>query len=407
MADGINALDVIGGIGGGLSGVSSIAQTLGSLFSSKDGDVNSVYEKQKMLMDSNNKFQREENQKSRDFTSSMYDKQWSDLTSWNDYKNVVSRAMDAGISPSSIFQSGSPAQLGGISPASVGHTATPSPSYGDIVNPVNRQAETFHSISSGLQALGNLNKLGMESSTIRPLMSANIKNMLSSAGLNDIRSKSEDFELGLRQIYGKKLYDSELGLNFAKAINLYSSSYLNAEQGKTQESVRELNLANRLLKDAQRDSTDKQIEMYDMQLSWYPKEMQARINNLNTESQKNVAQAQEASASAEQTQLFNKIYGDKRYQHSMISQAVTAGQQAIDANKMTKQQVQHMNYMIEQAAYATSMQEFTYWSNQVNGFVNTLGQAASQFYGAGALRELIKLRQLQGQPPTQVRGFGQ
>ena len=39
------------------------------------------------------------------------------------------------------------------------------------------------------------------------------------------------------------------------------------------------------------------------------------------------------------------------------------------------------------------MQEFTIGVIQVNGFVNTLGQAASQFYGAGALRELIKLRQ--------------
>lgn len=399
--------DVLGGIGSGLAGVSSISQTLGNMFSSRDGDVNSVYEKQKMLMDQNNKFQSEENQKSRDFTSEMYKKQWSDLTSWNDYKNVVSRALAAGISPSAIFSSGAPSQLGGVSPASVGHSASPSPSYGDIVNPVNRQAESFHSISSGLKSLVDLAKTGVETQQIGSLMKAQIQNQLSEAGFNDIRSKSADFELGLRQIYGKKLYDSELGKNAAQMVNAYAQAYLSAEEGNTQESVRELNKAERLYKDMLRGSTDKQIEMMNLQMQWYPKEMRARINNLNTESYKNAAQASEASASAEQTRLFNRIYSDKRYQHSIISQAVTAGQQAIDANKMTKQQVQHMNYMIEQAAYANDMKEFTYWSNQINGFVGTLGQAASQFYGAGALRELIKLRQLQGQPPTRVRGFGQ
>lgn len=405
------ALDVgslLSSAGGLLNGVAGVSNVFGNLFGGDDyyQQAQDAFMKQKQLMKENNEYQSAENEKSRQFTKDMYNKQWYDVTSWNDFSSIVQRAQNAGVSPSAIFGNGAPSVLGGVSPASVGHSASPSPSYADIVNPVNRQAETFHSVASGLQALGNLTKMGVEISTIRPLMSANIKNMLSSAGLNDIRAKSEDFELGLRQIYGKKLYDSELGLNFAKAIDLYSSAYLNAEQGKTQESVRELNLANRLLKDAQRDSTDRQIQMYDLQLSWYPKEMQAKINNLNSESQKNVAQASEANASADQIRLFNKIYSDKRYQHSIISQAVTAGQQAIDANKMTKQQVQHMNYLIEQAAYANDMKEFSYWSNQVNGFVNTLGQAASQFYGAGALRELIKLRQLQGQPSTLESGKG-
>lgn len=296
MAD---VFDILGGIGSGLAGVSSISQTLGNLFSSSDGDINSVYEKQKMLMDQNNKFQSDENQKSRDFTSEMYKKQWSDLTSWNDYKNIVSRALDAGISPSAIFSSGAPSMLGGVSPATVGHSASPSPSYGDIVNPVNRQAESFHSISSGLKSLTDLAKTGVETQQIGSLMKAQIKNQLSEAGFNDIRTKSADFELGLRQIYGKKLYDSELGKNAAQMVNAYAQAYLFAEEGNTQESVRELNKAERLYKDMLRDSTDKQIQMMDLQMQWYPKEMRARIENLNSSTEENRASAQEHRANAE------------------------------------------------------------------------------------------------------------
>lgn len=393
----MNVLEGIGALGQGLSGVSSIAQGLGSLTSSGN-DLNGIYEKQRMLMQQNNEFQEKENQKSRDFTSQMYKQQWSDVSSWNDYSSQVQRAIKAGISPSALFGSGAPASLGGISPATVGHSASPSPSYGDIVNPVNRNAEAFHSISSGLKSLSDLAKTGVELPQVKALMSAQIANQLSEAGYNDIRSKTADFELGLRKIYGSKLYESELGKNASEMVNKYAQAYLYAEEGKTQESVRELNAAERLYKDVLRDSTSKQVEYMNLQMAWYPREMRAKINNLN-------AQSDESTANAEQMKLFNKIYGDKRFQHSMISQAVSAGQQAIEQNKLTKSQAEHMNYMVQQAAYATDMQEFKFWSDQVQSYLGSIGEAASAFYGAGALRELVKLRQIQQSPRIPVQGF--
>lgn len=398
----MSAFEVLGNVGGALSGASSFFGSLNQLLNLDDyyRQSQDAFNKQRQLMSENNQFQSIENQKSRDYQSVMYEKQFSDLVNYNSYASMVQRAKDAGISPAALFQNGAPSMLGGISPVSAGHSASPSPSYEGIVNPVNRQAESFHSISSGLKALGDLAKTGMETSQLVPLMSAQIKNQLSQSGLNDIRSMSEDFELGLRQIYGKKLYDSELGKNYSQMINAYNQAYLFAEEGKTQDSVRQLNLADRLYKDSLRLSTDKQVEFMGLQMSWYPKQMRAQIENL-------LSSASESSANADQTRLFNKIYSDKRFQHSIISQAVTAGQQAIDSNKMTKQQVQHLNYMIEQAAYANEMKEFSYWSSQIQSYMSSLGQAASAFYGAGALRELIKLRQIQSVPPTTVRGFGQ
>ena len=228
MAEPVSISGILGSAGGVLSGISSIGSSLSQLFGGDDyyRQAQDAYNKQKDLMKFNNEFQSAENVKSRDFTKEMYAKQWQDYQDWNDYSSMVRRAVDAGVSPSALFGSGAPAQFGGLSPASVGHSASPSPSYEGIVNPINRQAETFHSISSGLSALANATKTGVETSKLVPLMNAQIANQLSEAGFNDIRSKSADFELGLRQIYGKKLYDSELGLNFAKAVDLYSQSFL-------------------------------------------------------------------------------------------------------------------------------------------------------------------------------------
>lgn len=382
MADILNA---IGSIGGALQGASGFVGSLNQVIGGNDYDPLTAFYRQREMMRENNKFQSQENEKSRDFTRQMYAQQWSDYTDYNSYNAMVERAKEAGISPAALFQNGAPSSIGGISPGSVGHSASPSPSYADVVNPVNRQAETFHSISQGLQALSQASKLGLESTRIVPLMSAQIQGQLSQAGLNDIRRSSEEFELGLRKIYGSKLNDSELGKNYAQMIDSYAQAYLYAEQGKTQESVRELNKAERLYKDAKRESTDKQVQMMDLEMQWYPREMGAKIRMMNN-------QGEEAAANAEQQRIFNKIYSDQRYKHSIISQAVTAGQQAIDANKMTKKQVEHMNYMIEQAAYANDMKEFKFWSDQIQSYMQSIGQAASAFYGAGALRELIKLR---------------
>lgn len=399
----------IGNVAGIAGGVSSVFGSLGNFFGSNDDDyyrkAQDAFNKQRQLMSENNAYQSSENEKGREFQRQMYEKEFSDVTNWNDYKNMVKRAQDAGISPSALFQSGAPAQFGGLSAPSTSHSAIPSPSYEGVVNPVDRQAESFHSVASGLQALAQAQKAGVETTQVAPLMSAQIKNQLSEAGLNSVRASSEDFEFGLRKIYGKKLYDSELGRNYAQMINDYSQAYLYAEQGNTQESVRLLNRAERLYKDALRDSTNKQIEMVNMQLAWYPQEMKAKINNYNASSEESRASAQNYTASAVQTKIFNKFYSDRRYAHSFITQVVEQGRQAVKQTDISEAQVKQLNYMVEQAAFSNDMKEFTYWSNQVTNFVGTLGQAASQFYGAGALRELMHIRQGAQQSPTPVRGF--
>lgn len=372
---------------------------------SQSGLQNMSIQAQKNMMKENNAFQSSENEKARNFTKQMYEQQLADTQSWNDFSSIVQRAMKAGISPSAIFGSGAPQQLGGIMPPTVGHSAVPSGSYGDVINPPNRSAEAFSSIASALASLSQAAKTGVETGHLGSLMSAQMKNYLSQASLNDVRSSSEQFELSLRKIYGSKLYDSELGKNYSQMVNAYHQAMLFAEQGKTEESKRELNLAERLYKDSLRASTDAQAEKTRLETSWYPAYMRAYIGNLNASSEESRASAAEHNASAEQVQIFNKIYSDKRYAHSLITEAVERGRQAVGQTKITKSQAEQMTYMVEQAAYANDMKEFTFWSNQINQFVGTLGDAATSIYGAGALKALTQLRQGQLQSPPPVRGF--
>lgn len=137
-------------------------------------------------------------------------------------------------------------------------------------------------------------------------------------------------------------------------------------------------------------------------------EIQDSIIGLNkAKTSESRASAANLSADTETKNLFNKIYGDKRYQHSLVTQAVEAGRKAVSESKISKSQAEHMNYLVEQAAYANDMKEFTYWSNQIQGFIGTIGDAATSIYGAGSLKALTQMRQSQLQTPPPIRGFNQ
>lgn len=362
--------------------------SIGNLFSS-DQDDSKAYYQQRSLMEYNNKFQSEENQKSRDYTSAMYDKQWSDLTSWNDYKNVVKRAIGAGVSPSAIFQSGAPAQLGGISPASVGHTASPSPGYGDIVNPVNRQAESFHSVASGLQALSQAAKSGIETTKIGSLMQSEMEANLVRAGLERVQQDAQAFELSLRQVFGEKLYQSQLGTQFAQAINAFAQASLFAQQGLTEESKRELNKAHASLAKAQESMSREQANLYNVTAEWYPKYMTASVNEMNASATEHVAAAREKRASAAQTEFFNELRSSPQVRSSLADQLIELGSIAQNQNKLTQKQADLVKWQAEQLKKATDNYEILMWSNIINQTIGTAANAIGEFTKFGLAKKFL------------------
>lgn len=145
--------------------------------------------------------------------------------------------------------------------------------------------------------------------------------------------------------------------------------------------------------------------LFGLKCDTFYKDFESELAVRRSEITRNQAQASESTATAEQTRIFSKLYSDKRYQHSLVTEAVERGRQAVEQTKISKSQAEQMTYLVQQAAYANDMKEFTYWSNQVSNFVGTLGDAATSIYGAGALKALTQIRQGQMQPPSPVRGF--
>lgn len=314
---------------------------------------------QEDLMRQNQEFQSGENEKSRAFARDFWNEQFDKTANYNSFSSVVRRALDAGINPSALFQNGAPSQFQPSTASASYGQASPSPSYGDVVNPVNRGAEAFSSVAQGLRAISEAKKLGVESSKVGALMDAQTKDLLSQAGLNDVRQKSEDFELGLRRIYGNKLYDSELGRNYAQMVNYYANSYLAAEEGNTQESVRQLNMAKRLYNDALRRSTDKQIEFVNMQLSWFPREMEAKIRNYTSQANLFDSEKTLADMRSDNVKFWNDL--NKQERASLASDIRQRTNNAIKEGKILDSQVKQ----VEQLTRQLELENDWYVANQI------------------------------------------
>lgn len=387
---------VLSGIGSLLGGVSS----LGSLFGSDDTDYqrHESWWYQNKLQESNNAFQSSENAKARAWQKDMFDYEFAKTADFNSYKNMVSRALEAGISPSTLFGNGSPALMGGMSAPATSHSASPSPSYGDIVNPVNRRvessrmlADSFGSVASGLSALAQATKTGVETGHIGSLMSAQMKNQLSQAGFNDIQTSSQDFELGLRKIFGKQLYSSEVGRNFAQMTNSFAQAYLAAEEGNTQESVRELNKAKRLYNDALRSCTDRQREQIELEMSWFPREMQAKIDNLRASAEESRAVAQNQLTQADLNRVQKSIAELTKV--DVVEGVRLQTENLSKEGKILDSQVEAARAAAEQAKYAESHKEWIFWKDYITDIISTGISAVTSYKSMRAFQTLSNAQQ--------------
>lgn len=312
---------------------------------------------------------------------------------YNDPVNQAMKLRSAGLNPSAMSngvrfvgsppQSSSPGSAGGISP--MGTNQVPNipqliSSGSDLVNALSKHKET----EASLPLIGEEVKYYVQKTYGEQLS-------------NDLMKIEKEFKQSTLPAFIKKVHEEVAKLEFEKiAVE---------KQGKVFDQEAKLKEAQLRLTEMQEKLTGEQaIQSHYLTDNWH-RITDAMLQLQKSETTANYASAQNQSSQAEQNKIFNKIYSDKRYQHSVVTQAVEAGRQAVQQSKISKSQAEQMNYLVEQAAYANDMKEFTYWSDQINQFVNTLGSAASQFYGAGALRELINIRKGQQIPPVSVQGF--
>lgn len=298
---------------------------------------------------------------------------------------LVRQYSEAGLNPSAVL-SGGKAGFGGV-----GSAVNPSSVSVPSVSPSAPMQISQKSSSDYIDAISRMKLNDAQQEEIFQLLKGKIREQDDTHKWQSVLTAQKMFEYELDKKYGDNKRANEIA-------NLVEQGLLMYMQG--QEAAANVNFLKAKEMLAQDEHKFNQVK--------YPKYglyLDAMIQEAKAQAARDYASASESRENAEQTRLFNKIYGDKRYQHSIISQAVSAGQKAIEENKLTKKQVEYITYMVEQAAYANDMKEFAFWSEQIQSYMSSVGQAASAFYGAGALRELIKMRQFQQLPPTSVKGF--
>lgn len=389
LSNAAGVMSPIGTIAGGVS-------ALGSLFGSGDDG--------RKLAELQHQWDVEENEKNRQFQRDEWSRQFDLVNAYNNPAQAKARLAKAGLNASAI--------LGGQGSAIGQSSASPSaPSGASGLNPMPDLVSQigFQSKESVMRRLSILGELGKNSALLpqtKAKLSAEVEDLLSDARFKDIRSDAEQFSLELDKIF--KPIMNKVGVKKALAdLALVDAETRLAVKNGEKIDEEKLNLAEeRLLTIAKRELSEKDREKVEIELRWLNAEKRQALAESKSRESANFASANESNANAAQIKFWNDLNNRPDVKHELVRAAKEQGKAAVNANAISEKQAKQLEYLVEQSAYANDMKEFTYWSNQVSSWVESVGNAASQFYGAGALRELIKLRQGQQVPPTAIRGFG-
>lgn len=385
---------VLGTIGTGLSAVSPIANPLLQHY-----ETNRQMHFQSDESAINRDWQTVEAEKARQFSAEQLQKQM-------DYNSPVYQANElrkAGLNPVIGMSNGS--AVASVSGGSSAPVASPvqgvSPIQGQPVDLGIPQA--VQSMGAFLKSIADAKKTGVETDYLEQTFYDAVAKFHSEQTLRTLEVASKEMDNYIKH----RVKDARIEQAWQELEEVGTRVLMNQASAHETYSRADLDKALERMNDALARYHGENSVYLKLHVDNFVRDFDSMLRLRDSEIAKNRSSAKESSSNAEHLDIWNKIHSDKRFQHSIISQAVTAGQQAIDANKMTKQQVQHMNYMIEQAAYANDMKEFTYWSGQIQSYMQSVGQAASAFYGAGALRELIKLRKagITSNPIESGRGY--
>ena len=374
-----------------LSSAGSLLGGVGSFIGNLFGSGDDTYEDQRALMAQNNRFQAEENEKSRLWQLSMYDRQWQDYMDYNDPSALVDRLQSAGVSPASAFQSMSTSGTASSmpSPSSPGHSAVPSPDYAGTINPINQKAAAFSSISQGLQALANARKVGIEGSFVGSQMQAYIKSLMSESDYKDVLADQQKYEVELRRKYGDKMLNSQVHELAMKAYQEEQLAKFYIRQEDVQKAEAALNRAKEAHERVMKRLTKAQAEQYEIDNRFREAYNQASINELRSRSGMQSAQARQATAQAVNTEFMNELQQRPDVKYSLIKELRMAGQQAEAANKMTKAQTEQLDWACKQLEKATDNYEIQMWSGIINQFINTAANAVGEFTKFGLAKKFL------------------
>lgn len=314
---------------------------------------------------------------------------------YNDPSAIKARLEAAGLNPSVVMGQNNPMVSGSVDtpqaqpvPAFQQAQVTPVPSpFVGVFDAIEKYASAISNISAAKQKDAEA-KVALEK------LQPEIDKIWSEVNSNNAKALYDNTMSVLTQL--KAPYEVKL---------MISNAALNASKGEEAQATAGLRKAERMLA----NSKNSEIKL---QLPFIQENARKTINLLaeqaKTERSKQAANYAESNLLASQKteqDYFNTLRNNPEVRASLVMEAKQRGEQAQKNNMITAKQLEQMNYLVSQAAYADDMKEFTYWSGQVNQFVGTLGDAVSSFYGAGALKQLMELRKFQSTPPNRVSGF--
>ena len=392
--------NVLGSAAGVMSPIGAIAggvSALGNLFGSDPSD------KAAALAEKQHQWDVEENQKNRDFQRDEWTRQFNMTNEYNSPEATKARLTSAGLNGSAILNgSGSAIGQSSASPSAPsgasGLNAMP-----DVVSQVGFQSQ--ESLFRRLSMLGDLAKGAALLPETKAKLSAEVENVLADSKFKQIKTDSEKFMLEVERLF--KPFEKSAGLRLAiqNVALTDAETRLALANGELANEEKENKVQERLLIIAKRSLSEKEFEKLKIELNWLNLEKKQAIQESKSRVSVNNASARQSNATADQIEFFNSINNRPDVKHELVRAARAAGEAAVNANKISKAQAKQMDYLVEQAAFATDMQEFTYWSDQIQSIIGSIGDAASSIYGAGALRQLISLRSLQMLQRSHVQGF--
>lgn len=315
---------------------------------------------------------------------------------YNSPGEYAKRLRAAGINPAVYFSGSGPSAVASSPQSSTpASSSVPSPVQASFAGGISPVVANIPQLMSGagdmIRALTDAN-VGHHSIS---LIDANVEKALSDVYTNQQIAQAKELE--------NQLNRANLPNNIRKAI--LEVSALAAQIGLTHNESEKAKAQKRLI-ELQSKTESKIADLKGTESLTAALYLKKAPRLWESEIRSNEAGARASEASAANIELFNKLHSDKRYQHSYLAQAVDSARSIAKANKISDATLVRIEEEIEAAVYANDNKEFTYWTDRLNKTIETVGSAASQFYGAGALRELIHLRRA-AQGHTPIKGFGQ
>lgn len=303
---------------------------------------------------------------------------WKETNQYNSPSNQARLLQNAGFSPSAMFQGSTPGQ------ASMPSVGTHS------IQPIMSELESnpFKSFSTIAQAIQSISQADKNVAEL-PKIQAEIDKMFGDAHLSSAKAEYQDLYNSFYKAYGRKMMDADVNEKVSNFVLNLSRARLAIEEGNTQESVRLMNLAKRDELDALSGLHGAERSKVEADTKFLVSSLDLRLQNLKSDTALKSASARNQMASAEQMEFYNELRQKPEVKKSLISEIITAAENAKKSGKIMDSQVNQIKWQCKQLEKANDNYEIQMWSGIINNTINTAANAVGEFTKFGLAKKFL------------------